>query len=323
VLGLSPLPGALGILTPIESHGWRRGLESFGPPGLPVPHGSQAARSMSHPPSAQICIAVAGILLMMSARGLAGTGAAGAQQIDRGAMQAVCESSSAVSVGPSGRYQCDVCPSYTDFHGNRKESFNLQKELRGHFSTTTSEQLLLVLSGCESHASGFGGSALLTREGEGWKRAGYFKAFRPSDCLSFKGRDGLERLACRENDMHFGTGESWIEAASFEDDALHRHFMLPAVIDNMAGLGFPIKGYCYEQKIAQFEKLPSEAGFEVVVTQTRGRAPQGENACGETEIPMEPKQTITLRFDFDGNGFTLARESQAGLEKIKHFVPGQ
>jgi hypothetical protein len=241
----------------------------------------------------------------------------------RGAMLAVCESSTAVRVGPSGQYQCDVCPSYTDFPGNRKESFNLQKEFRGHFSTTTSEQLLLVLSGCESHADGFGGSALLTREGAGWKKAGYFKAFRPSDCLSFKGRDGLERLACREDDAHFGTAESWIEAASFEDNALHRHFMLSPLINNLAGLGFPVKGYCYEQNIAIFEKLPSDAGFVVVVTQTRGRAPTGENACGETEIPMEPKQSLTLRFDFDGDSFTLARESQDGLEKIKHFVPGQ
>ena len=239
------------------------------------------------------------------------------------AMLAVCESSSAVSVGPSGRYQCDVCPSYTDFHGNRKQSFNLQKEFRGHFSTTTSEQLLLVLSGCESHADGFGGTALLTREGAGWKKEGYFKAFKPSDCLSFKGRDGLERLACRENDMHFGTGESWIETVSFEGNSLHQHRALPVVIDNLAGLGFAVKGCCYEQNIASFEKLPSDAGFVVVVTQTRGRAPTGENACGETKTPMEPKQTLTLRFDFDGGGFALARESQDSLEKIKHFVPGQ
>jgi hypothetical protein len=242
---------------------------------------------------------------------------------DRGAMLAVCESSSAVSVGPSGHYQCDVCPSYTDFHGNRKESFNLQKVFRGHFSTTAHEQALLVLSGCESHADGFGGSALLTRAGAGWKKAGYFKAFKPSDCLSLKGRDGLERLACRENDAHFGTAESWIETVSFEGNSLHQHRALPVIIDNLAGLGFPVNGYCYEQNIASFEKLPSDAGFVVVLTQTRGRAPQGENACGETEIPMEPKQSLTLRFDFDGDSFTLARESQDGLEKIKHFVPGQ
>lgn len=278
---------------------------------------------MNVSPDAKTCITAAGILVMMSLQGLAAGGSTAAQQIDRQAMQAVCESSAAVSVDAHGRFQCNVCPSYTDFHGNRKQSFNLQKVLRGHFSTTAHRQALLVLSGCESHASGFGGSALLTREGGRWKKAGYFKAFKPSDCLSFKGHDGLERLACREDDMHFGTAESWIEAASFEDNTLHRHQTLPLMIDNMAGLGFPVKGHCYEQKITQFEALPSGAGFTVVVTQTRGRAPQGENACGETEIPMEPKQTLTLRFDFDGNGFTLARESQDGLEKIKHFVPGQ
>jgi hypothetical protein len=275
-------------------------------------------RKMNFSSNARARIAVAGILLMMPVQAVA----AGAQQIDRGAMQAVCESDAAVSIGGSGHYQCDVCPSYTDFHGNRKESFNLQKVFRGHFSTTGHEQALLVLSGCENHADGFGGTALLTREGAGWKKSGYFKAFKPSDCLAFKGSDGPEHLACREDDMHFGTGESWIETVSFEGNSLHQHPALPAIIDNLAGLGSSVKGYCYEQNIARFEKLPSGSGFIVVVTQSRGRAPTSENACGETEIPMELKQTITLRFDFNGNGFTLAKESQAGLEKIKHFVPG-
>jgi len=273
--------------------------------------------------NATICIATAFALFVMSVGAPAGGGAPVAQKVDRGAMRAVCESNGAVSIGPSGGFQCDVCPSYTDFHGNRKESFELKKVFRGHFSTTAHEQALLVLGGCENHADGFGGSAMLTREGAGWKRVGYFKAFKPSSCLSFKGRDGLERLACRENDAHFGTAESWIETVSFKNNALHRHFALPAIIDNMAGLGFAVKGYCYEQNISRFERLPAGAGFRVVVTQTRGRAPSGENSCGETEIQMEPQQALTLRFDFDGNRFTLTKESQAGLETIKQFVPGQ
>jgi hypothetical protein len=273
--------------------------------------------------NAKTFVTAAGMLLMMSAPALAGGGAAGVQQIDQGAMQEVCESSAAVGVDARGHSQCTVCPSYTDFHGNRKQSFNLQKVLGGHFSTTAHEQALLVLSGCESHADGFGGTALLTGEGKGWKRTAYFKAFKPSNCFSFKGRDGLERLACRGDDAHFGTADSWIEAASFEDNSLHRHSMLPPVIDNMAGLGFAVKGYCYQQNIARFEKLPAEAGFTVAVTQTKGLAPSGENSCEENEIHTEPKQTITLRFDFDGDHFTLAKESQDGLEKIKRFVPGQ
>ena len=276
-------------------------------------------RKMNFSSNARIFLAAAGIGLMMSAQGMA----AGAQQIDPSAMQAVCESGAAVSIGASGHYQCDVCPSYTDFHGNRKESFNLQKVFRGQFSTTSYEQALLVLSGCESHADGFGGTALLTREREGWKRVGYFKAFRPSDCLAFKGSDSLEHLACRADDAHFGTAEYWIETVSFQGNSLHQNRALPLIIDNMAGLGFAMDGYCYEQNITAFEKLPSEEGFRVIVTQTRGRAPSGENSCGETKIRIEPKQTITLKFNFNGDGFTMAKESQTGLEKIKHFVPGQ
>lgn len=264
------------------------------------------------------------MILMTPVYGLAGGSAAGAHLIGHSAMQAVCGTSAAVSIGPAGHYECNACPSYTDFGGDRKESFNLQKVFQGHFSTTAHEQALLVLSGCESHADGFGGTALLTREGAGWKKSAYFKAFKPLACLSFKGRDGLEHLACRENDAHFGTAEYWIETASFKDNSLHHDHVFPVIlIDNMAGLGFARKGYCYEQNITRFERLPSESGFVVAVTQTRGRAPAGQKECGETEIPMEPKQTIILKFHFDGNSFSLAKESRDGLEKIQHFVPDE
>ena len=74
---------------------------------------------------ASVCVAVTLVVLTISAHGQATEEIPSAKQIDRRAMQEVCESSAAVSIDPKGSFQCTVCPSYTDFHGNNRESFDL------------------------------------------------------------------------------------------------------------------------------------------------------------------------------------------------------
>jgi len=271
---------------------------------------------------ANACVAVTLVGLTMSAHGQATEEISGAKQIDRRAMQEVCESSAAVSIDPKGSFQCTVCPSYTDFQGNNRESFDLQAVYQGHFSTANAEQLLLVLAGCESHASGLGGSILLTRDGTIWKKSRYFKGDKPLKCLSFKARDGLDRLVCFAGDAHFGTAAYWISAVSYKDNSLHAEPLLTGIGGNM-GSGSPAAGYCYEQDITTFEKLPSDTGLMVVVKQTKGLAASGEGSCGETEIRMEPTQTVNLNFQFDGDHFALAPGSKSSLQKIENFLPHQ
>jgi hypothetical protein len=96
------------------------------------------------------------VALTISAHGQVAEEIPGAKQIDHRAMQEVCENSATVNVDPKGHFQCAVCPSYTDFHGTR-ESFDLQAVYQGHFSTSNAEQLLLALTGCESHAQALQG----------------------------------------------------------------------------------------------------------------------------------------------------------------------
>ncbi len=269
------------------------------------------------------CVTITIVVLTMSSHAQATEEIPGARQIDRSAMQEVCESNATIEVDPKGTFQCTVCPSYTDFQGNNRESFDLQAVYQGHFSAKNAEQLLLVMAGCESHASGLGGSILLTRDRTIWKKSGYFKGDKPLECLSFKSRDGLDRLACFAGDAHFGTASYWINAVSYKDNSLHVDPLLQDIGANTAG-GFPAAGYCYEQEINKFEKLPSDSGFTVRVTQSRGLAPPAaEGSCGETEIPMEPAQTVNLTFQFDGDHFVLTPGSKDGLQAIKNFVPHQ
>ena len=263
------------------------------------------------------CIAFTVVVLAVCAHAQAAEEALGTAQIDRGAMQEVCENSAATNIDANGQSQCTVCPSYTDFHGNR-EPFYLRAVYQGHFSATNGEQLLVALNGCESHASGFGGSVLLTRDGTVWKKSAYFKGDSAWKCLSFKARDGLDRLVCSAGDSHAGNSVYWISAASYKDNALHAEPLL-GLSGNMAGL--PIARYCYDQDIGTFEKLPTGNGFSVAVVQSKGLLPPGDDACGVTDIPMEPTQTVNLKFQFDGDHFALAPESKDSMQKIENFVP--
>lgn len=141
-----------------------------------------------------------------------------------------------------------------------------------------------------------------------------------SKCLSFRARDGLDRLACFAGDAHLGTSVYWISAVSYKNNSLHAEPLLEDIGGNMA-LGSPAEGYCYNQDITRFEKLPSDTGFLVEVAQTKGLAPSREGSCGETEIRMEPSETVNLNFQFDGDHFALAPASKDGLQKIKNFLP--
>jgi hypothetical protein len=265
---------------------------------------------------ADVRVAATVVVLTMSAHGQAVEEIPGAELVDRRDMQVVCESSAAVNIDKTGHFQCNVCPSYTDFHGNNHQSFDLQAVYQGHFSTTNAEQVLLVLAGCEPHASGLGGAVLLTQEGTAWKNSAYFKGDKPSKCLSFKARDGLDLLVCLAGDMHFGTFTTGINVASYKDNSSSAETLL-GVSGNTAG-GSPSGGYCYEQDFGTFEKLASGKGFRVVVTQSRRLATPGENFCDET---LEPAQTVKLNFQFDGEHFAVAPESKEGLQKVTNFVP--
>ena len=271
-------------------------------------------------PNAKAWVVVAAFLVTMSAGALRADRIVGAELVDHQAMEEVCESSATVSVDRDGHFQCSICPSYTDFHANH-ESFNLESAYKGHFSTTGAEQLLLILSGCQTHATGFGGSVLLTQAGAAWKKSGFFAAGKPSKCLSFKALDHLDELVCEQDDMRFGTSTSWIKAVSYRDNSLHEETLLSHIDDNTAG-GAPKEGYCFEQDIASFKNSPSKAGFLIVITQMKDLASPGQDSCGfNAKRREQPKQTLKLHFLFDGDHFSLAQESNEELRKLQSFLP--
>jgi hypothetical protein len=107
-------------------------------------------------------------------------------------LQAVCPG--AVVTGKS--IACNTpCPDDTDFAGNPM-SRALESVTFGHFLSPTSEDAALWITGCESHASNFGGAILLTRKSGKWSMLWYKSAIQTATCHKVTRRDRREILVC-------------------------------------------------------------------------------------------------------------------------------
>lgn len=113
-------------------------------------------------------------------------------------LQAVCPG----AVVTSKDIGCDIpCPKYTDFgrFGDRLP-WSLGAVTLGHFLSPTSEDAVLWMSGCESHASNFGGTILLTRRSRKWSMLWYKSAVQTAQCHKVLRRDRREILVCIAED---------------------------------------------------------------------------------------------------------------------------
>jgi hypothetical protein len=107
-------------------------------------------------------------------------------------LRAVCPG--AVEIGKA--VGCDTpCPDYTDFHGDRLP-WTLEAVTPGHFLSSTSEDAVLSMTGCESRASNFGGTILLTRGSRKWSMLWYRSAVQTAQCRKVLRRDRREILVC-------------------------------------------------------------------------------------------------------------------------------
>ncbi len=85
------------------------------------------------------------------------------------------------------------CPKESGFPG---QDWTLQRVLRGHFRSPASEDAVLAISGCESHADNFGGTVLLTRDSGRWRMLWYKAGVPSAECHRVKLQSGRDILIC-------------------------------------------------------------------------------------------------------------------------------
>jgi hypothetical protein len=108
---------------------------------------------------------------------------------------------------------CDAVPGYPD---NERCGLHLRGVLHGHFTSPRADEVVADYWGCGSHATNYGGSILLRKEGGIWRRIAYFPGERAARCLVFPRRDGRDALVCASAFSGQGEHEANIELRSLK-----------------------------------------------------------------------------------------------------------
>jgi hypothetical protein len=117
-----------------------------------------------------------------------------------GFLQLICS-------GHAQAYSCEVCPNGTSLQNGR---WDVAAVFFGHFLSPESQDALLSGIGCEAHASGSGGSFLLTRSAGTWRIVNYAAGRIAKDCEKVKGSDKREVLICAGSDSHTGIANQFL-----------------------------------------------------------------------------------------------------------------
>ena len=87
-----------------------------------------------------------------------------------------------------------VCP--VDIAFKNESDWTLDAIVRGHFLSSTSDDAVLSMSGCEPHSFNFGGTILFTRQSGKWTKLWYKGGVPTSNCHRGKLQSGREILVC-------------------------------------------------------------------------------------------------------------------------------
>jgi hypothetical protein len=112
-------------------------------------------------------------------------------------LKSVCVGELSARKKPDGRIVMPCakkCPTGTDFP--MEFGFDVVAVTFGHFISAESQSAVVSTVGCESHASLWGGSYLLTQREKSWQVAWYKGGVITEKCHKVAGRDGRDRLLC-------------------------------------------------------------------------------------------------------------------------------
>ena len=125
-------------------------------------------------------------------------------------LEAVC--SGHVVVG--AKIHCEApCPAFTGFKG-APFGWDMERVIRGHFLSSTSEDATLSMAGREPHSENFGGTILLTKRSQRWTMLWYKAGVPTENCHKVRLPDGREILVCIGS---YG-GQGYVSRALYSED---------------------------------------------------------------------------------------------------------
>ena len=115
-------------------------------------------------------------------------------------VEAVCSRGNVIS--KDDQLACGSCPNIVDT--DWQDSFQLEELHYGSYTRPNTREAYVDFSGCEPHASNFGGSVLLRQQTNGWQTVRYDSGFRSHTCDLLTTASGRDKLVCQGKYMGQG-----------------------------------------------------------------------------------------------------------------------
>jgi hypothetical protein len=238
-------------------------------------------------------------------------------------LQAVCPSEIRTEVLKNGTaYGCGGCPSFTGFAGQpptkiKGPDFELRQVLEGSFTRAGAGEVLAEFFGCEAHVANFGGTLLLEKDGEKWRRVHYAPGVIGMK-RTYARQDGRDIVLLQAGYTGQGITTGWISTADFSvkpDPAEHVLMRVEDTSGNACQLESVSLGY-FEK--LEYPDLDADGKPDLRVAVRWGRAKVPAEVRGHCDQEFEPPQTpvYTIDFLFDGKTFRVAPGSAATLRKV-------
>jgi hypothetical protein len=198
--------------------------------------------------------------------------------------------------------ECSPCPPETSLAG--QSDFRLRTIIFGHFLGAGSEDALVGGSGCESHANGYSGVYLLTKNRSLWLKVWYNPHQNLDDCKKLTGSDGRDRLVCAASDMHFGVADSFlylVDPGLDPDRQPDTWDLFFTVDDSLGGCvkmpdGTTVTG---EIESISFAPEPQPPAVRITANARLGKAQISDKILSACEQGAKPSiATVSRRYEF-------------------------
>lgn len=113
-----------------------------------------------------------------------------------------------------------TCKRAKGYSGNRRCDVKLSPDRYSGKFLAAGQTILAVAyeSGCEPHATDFGGSVLFEQAGDGYRFKGYQPGYQVNDCVVIPRNDKQDRLICVTSHLGQGRLESGVAEMVFTQD---------------------------------------------------------------------------------------------------------
>jgi hypothetical protein len=236
------------------------------------------------------------------------------------AIGAICKTGDITRSATGDSTGCRVCPERTtDSASASTGGWRLNAVTSGHFTSASSDELLIGATGCEPHAMNFGGSFLFAREDGNVRVMKYEQGLITDRCHKFSYADGRDYLICQEG--WTGQGETFdnVVVISFNSAGETASANLIQTEDTTMTCRPAMTATVRKSAIAETQFTPQDAAqiTSFTITATLGNIP-----CSQVgRKPMSPRwvsavKPYSIEFLFDGQRFLVAPASRAALQRF-------